>query len=172
MLINVGMCVEIDRLSLVSWVLVSTKCVCVVLSVFMFLTEMTHHFIVLYCIKWKSKSPDCVRQTVQQRTGTYGFIRVYDSPSTESTYGATSIRIIHISDHPLHDRSFTHQIIHFKSDHSHHVRSSTHQIVHSMSDHARIRSFTCQIIHLSEHSPIRSSTNQNNHIPDCSHVTE
>jgi hypothetical protein len=33
--------------------------------------------ILLYCIKWKSKTPDCVRQTVQQRTGTYGFIKVH-----------------------------------------------------------------------------------------------
>jgi hypothetical protein len=40
---------------------------------------------VLYCIKMKiKKPPDCFHQTVQQRTGTYGFITVQrPSPLTE-----------------------------------------------------------------------------------------
>jgi hypothetical protein len=64
--------------------------------------------LIIYCIvlNGNQKSPDCVRQTAQQRPETYGFIRVYDSPSIESTHGTTVttlIRIIHISDHIVLD---------------------------------------------------------------------
>jgi hypothetical protein len=71
--------------------------------------------IVLHCIRWKWKSPDCVRQTVQQRTGTYGFMNPTGLwQSIDQLHSRSHIHPdhSHIRTSPgQRDRSFTHQII-------------------------------------------------------------